>query len=254
MTVRTIPELVDAVDDVLLTTLSLARDLTEADADLPTECPGWSVRDQLAHMVGLEQVLGGAPQPDIELPALTHVSNDIDVFMEQQVHVRRQLPLCAIADELAGLRPRRIAELHRLAAEGDPMVKGPFGERLLSASLPIRAFDLWAHEQDIRRAVGLPVRTDCTAAELALERSLLGWSGALAEQLDADVEVVIAIAGSTVSETRITIGAGGPVVTLTGDLAQITRWFCGRARPGPGDVDGDPELIAALSPRWGLTP
>ena len=254
MTHRTILELIDAVDDVLLTTLSLARDLTDADADLPTECPGWSVRDQLAHMVGLEQVLGGAPHPDIELPALTHVSSEIDVFMEQQVHVRRQLPLCAVADELAGLRPRRIAELHRLAAEGDPMVKGPFGERPLSASLPIRAFDLWAHEQDIRRAVGLPARTDCAAAEVALERSLLGWSVALPQQLDVDVELVIAVTGPTASETRIVVGAGGPIVTLTGDLAQITRWFCGRARPGDGDVDGAPALIDALSSHWGLTP
>jgi uncharacterized protein (TIGR03083 family) len=254
MTPHTIPELIDAVDDVLLTSLSLARDLTEADADLPTECPGWSVRDQLAHMVGLEQVLGGAPQPDIELPTLAHVSSDIDVFMEQQVHVRRQLPLCAVADELAGLRPRRIAELRRLAAEGDPMVKGPFGERPLSASLPIRAFDLWAHEQDIRRAVGLQVRTDCLAAELALERSLLGWSGALPQQLDLDGEVVIVVTGPLASETRIVVGNGGPVITLTGDLAQITRWFCGRSRPGDDDVDGDPELADAFSPRWGLTP
>ncbi|MEQ9161950.1 MAG: maleylpyruvate isomerase N-terminal domain-containing protein, partial [Ilumatobacter fluminis] len=57
--------LVEAIDDVMLQTLSLARDLTEADADLPTDCPGWTVRDVLAHMVGVEAVLQGAPQPAV---------------------------------------------------------------------------------------------------------------------------------------------------------------------------------------------
>lgn len=42
---RSIHVLIDAVDDVLLTTLSWVRDLTETDADLPSECPGWTVRD-----------------------------------------------------------------------------------------------------------------------------------------------------------------------------------------------------------------
>ena len=110
-------ELIDAVDDVLLTTLSLVRDLSEDDADLPTECPGWTVRDQLAHMVGLEQVLNGAPQSDIELPPLDHVRNEIDEYMERQVHIRRQLPMAAIAGELAGLRKRRLSSLRRPAGE-----------------------------------------------------------------------------------------------------------------------------------------
>lgn len=251
---QSIDELIDAVDDVLLTASSLAYDLTEADAELPTECPGWTVRDQLAHMAGLEQVLAGAPQPDVELPTLEHVSTAVDVYMEQQVHVRRQLPLSAIADELAGLRPRRIAELRRLAAIGDVPVKGPFGDRPLSASLPIRVFDLWAHEQDIRRAVGLPVRTDCAAAELALERCLLGWSVGLPKQLDIDVELVISVTDPTASETRIGVDAGRPTATLTGDRGQITRWFCGRSAPGDDDLTGDPAAVAAVRTRLAMTP
>lgn len=254
MTGRSIDEIIDAIDDVLLTASSLARDLTEQDAELATECPGWTVRDQLAHMVGLEQVLSGTPHPDIELPPLDHVSSEIDVYMEQQVHVRRQLALGAIADEMAGLRPRRVSELRRLAAEGDQLVAGPFGERLLSASLPLRAFDLWAHEQDIRRAVGLPVRTDCSAAELALERSLLGWSAALPTRLGIDAELVISMPGSNRSETRVVLGDGGTTVALTGDLGQLTRWFCGRSGPTDADVTGDPALVEAVRHGLAMTP
>ena len=251
---ETIDAMIDAIDDVLLTTSSLARDLSEDDAELPTECPGWTVRDQLAHMVGLEQVLSGSPHPHIELPPLDHVSSEIDVYMEQQVHVRRLLALSAIADEMAGLRPRRISELRRLAADGDQMVAGPFGERLLSASLPIRVFDLWVHEQDIRRAVGLPVRTDCDAADVALERSLLGWSTALPKRLAVDAELVISVTGPNPSETRITVGEGGPTVTLSGDVGQLTRWFCGRATPAESDVTGELALVEAVRNSLAMTP
>lgn len=254
MTERTNSDYIDAVDDVLLTTLSLARDLTEADADLPTDCPGWTVRDQLAHMVGLEQVLSGAPQPDVELPELAHVTSEIDVYMERQIHVRRRLPLSAIADELAGLRRRRVAELRLLAAEGDPAVKAPRGERPLSAALPVRAFDLWVHEQDIRRAVGLPVRTEGIAAEIALERSLMGWSAVLPKQLGIDAEVVISVTGPTPSETRVQLGAGGQAVTITGDLGQITRWFCGRSTPGDSEITGDPAMVDLVCASLALTP
>ena len=254
MTERTNADYIDAVDDVLLTTLSIARDLTEADAELVTECPGWTVRDQLAHMVGLEQVLGGAPQPNVELPDLEHVTSDIDVYMEQQVHVRRQLPLSAVADELAGLRPRRIAELRLLAAEGDPAVKAPRGERPLSAALPVRAFDLWVHEQDIRRAVGLPVRIECAAAEIALERALMGWSAVLTRQLGIDAEIVIAVTGPSASETRVQVGDGGRAVKLAGDLGQVTRWFCGRSAPDDGEIIGDQAMVDIVRAGLALTP
>jgi uncharacterized protein (TIGR03083 family) len=255
MIARSNDVLVDVVDDVLVTTLSIVRDLGEDDADLPTDCPGWSVRDQLAHMVGLEQVLNGAPQPTVDLPPLTHVVSDVDVFMERSVHIRRQLPLASIADELAGFRPRRIAELRRLAADGDPSVIGPFGSRPLSTALPIRVFDLWAHEQDIRRAVGLPVRVVGVAADIALERSLQGWSAGLPKQLDGlDAEIFVHVTGPTPSETHITVGAGGSSAAISGDLGEITRLFCGRTTPSSDTVAGDPAVVAALRDRLAMTP
>jgi uncharacterized protein (TIGR03083 family) len=251
-------ELIDAVDDVLTTTLSLARELAEDDADRSSDCPGWSVRDQLAHMVGLEQVLSGSPEPEIELPPLAHVSTELDAFMEKQVHVRRGLPLAAIADELAGLLPRRLAQLRAHAAEGDPEVRAPIGTRALSASLPIRVFDLWAHEQDIRRALGRPPRIEGPAAEISLGRALLGWTIGLPRQVEGlDGRLVVRVTAPVASETEVTFGAGGAEATLTGDLGEVTRVFCGR---GPVDeitagmLAGDPALVDALRPHLAMTP
>ena len=254
MSTRTNTELVAAVNDVLMTTWSLARDLTEADAALPTDCPGWTVRDQLAHMVGLEQVLEGAPQPDVELPPLDYVKNDFAAMMERQVHIRRQLPLVAICDELDGLRRRRAETLAELVEQGDPDVEGPFGTRRLSQSLPIRVFDLWAHEQDIRRAVGLPVRDDCVAAEVALERALLGWSKGLGKQLDGvDASVTVDVTGPTPRRERFDLGAGGPTVTISGSLGDITRAFCGR-QTRTISIDGPEALVERITPALGMTP
>lgn len=250
---RTNSELVDAVDDVLLQTLSLARDLSEDDADRPTDCPGWTVRDVLAHMVGVEQVLQGAPQPEVELPDLDHVTNEFDRYMEQHVHIRRQLPLSAVADELAGLRSRRIPTLRALASQGDPVVSSPFQEAPMSTAMPIRVLDLWAHEQDIRRSVGLPERTDCPAARVAMERALLGWTHVIPKLLDQSATVTIDVVDADLA-TTFDVDGGGESVDIRGDLATLTRVFCGRGEQPDGVVTGDDGLVNALAGRLGLTP
>ena len=175
-------DLIDAVDEVLTATLELARTLTPEQGELPTGCPGWSVQNNLAHMVGLETVVSGTPDPKVEVPDYEHVKTRAGRYMERHVELRRALPLAAVADELAGLLPRRINQLRALAAQGDPEVPGPFGVQALSQSLPIRVFDLWAHEQDIRRAVGLKPRCDGRAGAIALGQALRGWSGGLPAQ------------------------------------------------------------------------
>ncbi|MDH4078051.1 MAG: maleylpyruvate isomerase family mycothiol-dependent enzyme, partial [Acidimicrobiia bacterium] len=193
----TLEQLIDAFDDVLAATEALARPLSEADGDRPTDCPGWTVKDQVAHMAGLEQIIGGAPAPEIELPELAHVHGDTGRFMELSVHVRRGLPLVAVVDELAGMRPRRVAELRSLTAGGvDPLVPTPFGERPLSAGLPVRVFDLWAHEQDIRRALGQPPRITGLGAAVSLDRVLAMWPRGLPQAVKGvDGELAIEVTG-----------------------------------------------------------
>ena len=247
-------DFVDAVDDVLLQTLSLARDLTEDDADLPTDCPAWTVRDVLAHMVGVEQVLQGAPQPTVDLPELDHVANEFDEYMEQHVHIRRQLPLSAIADELAGLRSRRIPTLRSLASEGDPVVASPFRDQPMSKAMPVRVLDLWAHEQDIRRAVGLPPRVDAAAADISMERSLLGWTHVIPKLLDQPATVSIEVTGRPDLSTEFDVDGGGDEVVIRGDLATLTALFCGRGEQPEGVLAGADTLVAALDGRLGLTP
>ena len=252
--------LIDAFEDVLTTTLHLVRGLTPQDAALATDCPGWTVHDQLSHMVGLEQVLAGSPPPTIVVPDLPHVHGDFGRMMEAISQVRRDLPLAAIADELAGLLPRRMQQLRDAAAQGDPDVMGPMGPRKLSASMPIRVFDLWAHEQDIRRALGRPARIDCAAARVALHRTLLAWEGVLTGAVgDLSGRLEVAVTGPHATARTYTFGSGdGGTAHLRGDAGALTWLGCGRGRPEAlGDAiafDGDADMIAAVGPALGFTP
>ena len=249
-------DLVDAVEEVLTATLELARTLTPEQGELATGCPGWTVQNNLAHMVGLETVMSGTPDPKVDIPPYEHVKNKAGRYMERHVEMRRALPLQAVADELAGLIPRRIGQLRALAAQGDPAVPGPFGVQALSRSLPIRVFDLWAHEQDIRRAVGLEPRCDGRSGAIALGQVLTGWSGGLpASVTGLDGQLVVEVTGPGPSSTTIPLGSGGPATaTLRGDAGQLTATYCGRGEPDPGLLSGDPALVAALSGHLAMTP
>jgi len=257
MSKPTVSELIDAVEDVLSSTLELARGIDPELASTPTGCPGWTVQDQLAHMVGLEQVLGGAPEPDIELPAMDHVVENFDKYMERHVHIRRPLPFVAVVDELAGMIPHRIGGLRSLVADsdGDPIVDGPLGERPLSKALPIRIFDLWAHEQDLRRAVGMSPRIEGPAAALAMSQALLGWSRGLPATVKGiDTDLRVELTGPEPSSTTIKLGSGGPETVLEGDLGQLTKLFCGRGEPDTSLFTGDASVVAAIAPALGMTP
>ena len=248
---------IDAIGDVFSHTIELARTLSEEQGELPTACPGWNVKDNIAHMVGLEQVLSGSPHPDIELPELSHVKTDIDRYMEQQIHIRRQLPLAAITDEFVGLAPRRIAQLTSAAAQGDIEVAGILGGlRRLSASLPIRAFDLWAHEQDVRRALELEPRMDCPAGHVALERTLGAWQAVLPKK--AATGGVLHIDVVDHQRTSIDLGEDASEVTMTMTADVATRLGCGRGRVEDLLADilitGDQAMVNAVTPHLAFTP
>ena len=255
----TIAELVDAFEDVLSSTVLLARGISDTDAKLATDCPGWTIHDQVSHMVGLEQVLSGSPRPAISAPDLPHVHGDVGAFMESIVHVRRELPFGAVVDELAGLLPRRVAQLREAAGAGDPEVMGPMGPRTLSASMPIRVFDLWAHEQDIRRALGSAPRLDCAAAHVAVARTLAAWAAVLpAAAGDLNGRLDVTVTGPSATTRSYSFGAGGSSARLVGDIGAITWLGCGRgtvAQLGESvTFDGDADVLAAVGPALGFTP
>jgi uncharacterized protein (TIGR03083 family) len=149
--------------------------LSEAAWCGPTGLPGWSVKDNVSHVVGVELILLGEPYPAHELPeGLAHVRSDVGRFMEVPVDLRRSRPGASVLAELRDVTARRLSELAAHASLDDEVPGILVRPTTLGALLPLRVFDCWTHEQDVRRALGLPCSLTSPAAAISRLRLLRG--------------------------------------------------------------------------------
>jgi uncharacterized protein (TIGR03083 family) len=166
-------EIVDLLAAEWATLTELGRSLTEPAWDLPTELPGWSVRDNFSHVIGTERMLLGESPPEgfDDAAKAPHVKNPIAEVNERWVAARRHLSGREILDELVDVSTRRLTALSSMS-ESDFAKEGwsPIGQVPYREFMRIRLMDTWAHEQDIRRAVGKPGHEDGPIAESCLDR------------------------------------------------------------------------------------
>lgn len=248
----------------------LAESLRPDEWRLPTDLPGWDVKDNISHVSGLEAVILGWPQPEHVLPeGLTHIRDDLGRFMEGPVDVRRAWPNADVVAELRRVIETRRAAFAELTPAADDQVPGPTG-RLSSAAgvFGTRTFDCWAHEQDVRRATGHEGNLDSDAALISYARIvsalpfILGRSGApVGTSLLVDVSgpvpfrAAACVGGSeTVAVEESTLDA--PTVVLTMDDRTIACLTCGRIDPGtaPVVVTGDAAIAAQVLASFAITP
>lgn len=136
----------------------------------PTDCPGWTVQDQLAHLVGTESMLAGDPTPpDAGDP--THVHNEIGRANEAWVASMRALPPGEVLARFRAVTARRLEQLRAGGPElFDALGPSPVGRVPYREFMAVRVMDHWVHEQDIRRAVGRPGHRSGPVVEHALAR------------------------------------------------------------------------------------
>ncbi|WP_194098871.1 maleylpyruvate isomerase family mycothiol-dependent enzyme [Nocardioides daphniae] len=145
----------------------LLEDLPESAWSLPTDLPGWTVRDVAAHTAHLEHLLSGGAHDDVELGEVPHARGFMGVFTEQGVVARRDR---SHDDLIREIRESATATHTALLADGTPdpeaPARDPFGAiGWTSTTLwKNRPLDLWMHEQDVRRAVDLPGHLDTPGA------------------------------------------------------------------------------------------
>jgi len=148
---------------------ALGAELATSDWDRPTECPGWTVRDQYAHMIGTESVLLGEPSP----PPV-HADHTRNLMGESNEGWVERWRGCSGPEVLAGFRDvtgRRLAALRAMTPEEwEAPTMTPVGPGTYGSFMEIRVFDCWVHEQDVRRAVGRPGHLDGPVVELAMSR------------------------------------------------------------------------------------
>ncbi|MAM65996.1 MAG: hypothetical protein CL702_06385 [Chloroflexi bacterium] len=149
----------------------LCSNLEDGEWGTPTDCPGWSVQDQLSHLVGSECRLLGRPTPDHVPEETGHVKNDIGQSNEVLVGARRSLSGGKVLEEFREVTGQRLAILRGMTeSDFDEETDTPIGRALVRDLLAIRIFDAWVHEQDIRRALGKPGHMDGAVARHAMDR------------------------------------------------------------------------------------
>jgi uncharacterized protein (TIGR03083 family) len=167
-------DIIDMLDETWASVSELGHGLTEEQWKAPTELPGWTVQDNVSHLIGTERVLQGLPHaPRVESTA-EWVRNDIGKFNEDEVELRRSKPgaeVLAEFDELADLRRTTLRNADDAYFAQPTMT--PVGPGDVAQFLAIRVLDNWMHEQDIRRALDQPGHLSCAAAAHTVDRLCL---------------------------------------------------------------------------------
>jgi uncharacterized protein (TIGR03083 family) len=145
--------------------------LDDEQWDRATDCPGWTVKDQVSHLIGIEQALLGepAPPPLGDVPA--HVLNPFGKMNEAWVEVRRGVPGPAVLAEFVATTNRRIDALSAMDRDQfDTVGWSPVGDVPYREFMVTRILDCWAHEQDIRRALDRPGGRNGAGERVVLDR------------------------------------------------------------------------------------
>lgn len=241
---------VQALVDTWQATAELGRSLDEADWDAPTGCPGWTVRDQFAHMIGTESMLLGRPAPAADDAAFgTHVRNDFAKFNEAWVLSRQARPGKDVLAEFEEVTAERRAALEALGDEGwsaDTMT--PVGPGTYEDFMRIRAFDCWVHEQDVRRAVGKPGHHEGPAVDMSLETIAASLGRTVGKKVGAPEGATVAIELTGPIERTVAVAVRGgrgalldevpesPTATVVLDGPTFVALACGRADVSTDDV------------------
>jgi uncharacterized protein (TIGR03083 family) len=220
----------------------LCDDLTEQEWSLATDCPGWTVQDQLSHIVGPEAAFLGRPQPTGGTIKRPYIRNPIGSANEALVDYRRAWSGSQVLAEFRDVTSERLAALQAMDEEDlDEESWTPAGPGKYRDLLAIRVLDAWVHEQDIRAALRRPGHLEGPVPRHVLGRCFLAMPYVVGKKAAAPEgsTVVFLISGPTAGSLAIEVTDGRaraveqepamPSVTLEADFVTFTRVANGRA-------------------------
>ena len=228
---------------------ALGRELDDGEWNLPSECPGWSVKDVLSHVVGTERSLLGDPQPPDPGP-VEHVHNPVGALNEAWVVSLRPLGGAELLAQFEQVTGRRLDELRSMAPERfDRPGPSPIGQVPYREFMAVRVMDCWVHEQDMRVATGRPGHAEGPVAMLALGRiaSAMGYVVAKKAAAPQGTEVCFELLRSPLERVGVVVRDGRgvmeevkqPTSEIQMDAELFWRLACGR-------VTGDAALDAGI--------
>lgn len=245
----------------------LCAGFSAEDWQQPTGCPGWTVQDQLAHLIDYESYALGRPRPEHTVADLSHTKNDMGAVNEVGVDARRALPGVAVLAEFTDVMAERLARLRALTDdELERETQTAAGPGTMRDLLILRVMDTWSHEQDIRRALGRTGHTDGPAVETAVRYLGQFLPFAVAKKAGAPEgsSVVIDVEGVATTSVVVENGRGraveatpdDPTCRLRMDAPTFVALVGGRtdARPDDVRIDGDEALGRRIAGNLGFLP
>ncbi len=188
---------------------TLLAGLSAAQWALPTDCPGWNVQAQVAHLLGCEAqwYLGRTPGSVVD-PMPAYVVNALGEGNEAWVVSRADRGPAEVLEEYREVIRARTKMLTAADLDLNAVSTTWRGDQALRNQLGTRLFDVWVHEQDIRRAVGIPGGWD----EMGARHTIALMMGSLPYVLARKAGLAD---GSTVAITLF--GVNAQTVTATVD-------------------------------------
>jgi uncharacterized protein (TIGR03083 family) len=184
---------------------ALVSDLDDNQWESATSLPGWTVRDVIAHVIGVESMLQGVetPEADIDVSSLEHVRNEIGVMNECWVRKLRDLSASELLEkfrETTGARRQALSDLSNAA--WNEVGFTPAGPDSYGRFMRVRTFDCWMHEHDIRDAIGVPASTS----------ELVGPASDLAlDEMATSMGFVVGKLGGAPDGSRVSLELTGPL-------------------------------------------
>ena len=254
--------------DTLASLRNLCTGLTESQFKTPTQCPGWTVQDNLSHLIGTEKSMGGHGSTTHRATSLEFVKNPIGEMNEHEVDARRSLTGTEVLKEFVQVMSSRRAQLESEPEEYfTKEAMTPTGKGTVADFLHIRVMDCWVHEQDMRRALNIVGNQNSASGELTVDRLcrtlpiVVGTRAAAPE----GSSVIIHITGPIVREIAITVINGRatvvaqlsnpPVMELFFDSNAFVELATGRATADgtrakwkvTGDTDLGERVVAEIN-------
>jgi uncharacterized protein (TIGR03083 family) len=256
---------VDQLTQVWASVVVACEQLDEAQWDLPTDCPGWTVKDQLSHLIGIERMLLGDPAPPPPAVVADHVTNDFGQMNEAWVEARRSVPGAEVLAEFVETTNRRIDALSAMPTDKfDEVGWSPIGDVPYREFMATRLIDCWAHEQDMRRALGRPGGRNGAGEAEVLDRCERTMPYVVGKRLAPPDGTVVLFAVTGVMGRHVTLAVQGgraaavaasdgpPTVSVTMDQDTFWRLCFGRVSSdrvlaeGQVTIEGDGPMAHRL--------
>ena len=230
----------------MASTQSLLADLDDAAWATPSLCPGWSVRDVVQHLAGIEELLLGW-WPDGDKPP------PFDRFTDYLAFASNATPTEVLARFDRTLAARRAELAQRTDADFAAVSWTPIAVATYGRFMEMRAFDFWVHEQDIRVPLGRPGNLDTAAAALAVEevRRSFGYIVGKSAGVPDGRRVAVRLNGPVRTDlcaavvdgrARVTEREDEPDAEVLTDSLTFLLLACGRIDPSEPLADGRVEL------------